>query len=982
MMKLLFTILLCLPCCVRALPPEKAIDFTTGMGKTITASRGAPKMSRDKQIFGKKSLLWDWQAGDRLTFAYSVDTSFNRAELGHVYAPAFKFYLYNTRPNNKSLSFQFFSKSAEGKAPQLVYSFEYQTNFTGWRTATVRYTDMQQHAQLPIDYYEIHAPDSGSGAFYFSTMIPSMQVYQAIPMADQYTPFMVDGEDEHRGPGAQRRHLDMIRLKIPSQNATAGQRDLCEQLDAAFKQRILDKYRKKNRSSLSESIQKLIGKFGFSYDEKGNLQGSYIIFRRELGFFPKELKESHTRETIGVQNIFWNLLPLAVQYTETESAEDKLQFEKFVLALYKLMKEQGWVSGHARGSLHNTGYNVKPYSACMYLTLPIFEKNGLRQEAAELMQWLTNAREVLMLPKGEHTSSLDYFHTYLHEQMMAILMEEKPDDRATLLKFFAQSFSMRLAQNHNNHEGGFKDDGTAFHHFAHYPNYAWGALNYASDLVALFDGTPYAVSPQAHANIKRALLTTRLYSNTYDLPNHSTGRHPFSRISLRQLEPAFWNMAKVGPVDQSSAIDPGMAAAYLRLFKNDREKIQQLESEGFKAENSPEGFWALNNAGNAILRRDQWMVSFKGYNKEVWYAEAGTGSNRFGAFFSHGAMEIVLKDGYKASGFQAEGWDWSRLPGTTAIHMPHELIALQGTAHGHNKHSLENFTGAVSNGRHGVFAQKIRDDMFVLKAKKSYFCFDNRVIALGSDIHSRNAHYPAETTLFQNALADGEGARVLAGSEIKNNPTLTKTYAPGDQQAVIARDTRGNIFVIKEGKVHLRQGLQQSHDHNTGQPNKGGFATCWIDHGRRIKGEKYNYGVLIQPGFTGTDKIIQALDYDVIQHDSTAHIVHDKSSGYIGAAVFESGSISHPQIKFVSHASIILSKMEGGTLELNLCEPDLKWEYKNARTSVLIKLQGDWRLTDTTAASIITYDAKNDLTYLEVICNMARTSSIKLSPSK
>ena len=46
-----------------------------------------------------------------------------------------------------------------------------------------------------------------------------------------------------------------------------------------------------------------------------------------------------------------------------------------------------------------------------------------------------------------------------------------------------------------------------------------------------------------------------------------------------------------------------------------------------------------------------------------------------------------------ASGYDENGWDWNRLPGTTTIHLPFELLdsPLPGTTMAHSK---ENFSGS------------------------------------------------------------------------------------------------------------------------------------------------------------------------------------------------------------------------------------------------------------------------------------------------
>ena len=69
--------------------------------------------------------------------------------------------------------------------------------------------------------------------------------------------------------------------------------------------------------------------------------------------------------------------------------------------------------------------------------------------------------------------------------------------------------------------------------------------------------------------------------------------------------------------------------------------------------------------------------------------------------------------------------------------------------------SKENFSGSSSlDGKNGMFAMKLAERDYEnftpdFVARKSVFCFDNRMVCLGTGISNSNADYPTETTLFQ-----------------------------------------------------------------------------------------------------------------------------------------------------------------------------------------------------------------------------------------
>ena len=117
-----------------------------------------------------------------------------------------------------------------------------------------------------------------------------------------------------------------------------------------------------------------------------------------------------------------------------------------------------------------------------------------------------------------------------------------------------------------------------------------------------------------------------------------------------------------------------------------------------------------------------------------------------------------------------DGWDWNRVPGATTIHLPYPELEspLPGTLMERNP---ERFSGASSlEGRNGVLAfQFIERDRKNFTpgatAHKSVFCFDNRMVFLGSGIDNDNQAYPTETTLFQLRM-DSPGEQLEVDGEI------------------------------------------------------------------------------------------------------------------------------------------------------------------------------------------------------------------------
>ena len=99
--------------------------------------------------------------------------------------------------------------------------------------------------------------------------------------------------------------------------------------------------------------------------------------------------------------------------------------------------------------------------------------------------------------------------------------------------------------------GSFKSDGGVFHHRNHYPAYAVGGLDGATNMIYLFNHTEFAVSELAHETVKNALLAMRFYCNKLNFPLSMSGRHPDGKGKLVPMHYAV--MAMAGTPDGKSA---------------------------------------------------------------------------------------------------------------------------------------------------------------------------------------------------------------------------------------------------------------------------------------------------------------------------------------------------------------------------------------------------------------------------------------------
>ncbi|MDE6499310.1 MAG: sugar lyase, partial [Rikenella sp.] len=326
------------------------------------------------------------------------------------------------------------------------------------------------------------------------------------------------------------------------------------------------------------------------------------------------------------------------------------------------------------------------------------------------------------------------------------------------------------------------------------------------------------------------------------------------------------------------------------------------------------------------MRRDGGLLTAAGHSSYLWSAEIYQGCNLYGRYLTHGSLQL-LGDGEPVSafgsGFRQEGWDWCHIPGTTAVEIPMERMEATvlnvDTCSGYEEMLLsdEAFCGGASHrGRQGAFGMILHEhDKYngSLRARKSVFVFDKRVVALGSDIENA-APGGVHTTLFQNALDE---TAALAGADSRT--TL-------DDGARLS-DRFGNVWFVPRGRICVTRGRQHSLHEETAKPTEGDFERAWIDHGEgAVRDGRYEYLMLVHPTEEQVAACTVASPYEIYAWDRTLHAVKDLPSGVYAAVAFEATDSLRggDAVTAVSSPCILLESRDGdGVLTLSVADPDL-----------------------------------------------------------
>lgn len=868
-------------------------QFENGIPSNFTLDKSSKiEITKEKFKDGTSSLKWDFKKNSTLTIKGDVGYKVFQKGKQEKARSSFVMWIYNKKPIDDKMQVQFKKKG------EIKSYFSINMNFTGWRTMWIQYDrDMSGKAEENMDEITFIAPNV-NGEIYIDQIYTSILIDPRHNARDEQVDFVNLQADSAVNSHwmALYKNYNAISQDKNIKKLTSEEVQGIKSVENRFKNDIIKKVKvnskliEKNREKLQEyltttvvSPQTVVLYKDFSKEEKSYLKDIQI---KEYGSWLREL---------------------AFMYNSTEDKKYKKEiYEIFKKGLNHLY-EQGWAKGSCQGTIHHLGYQVRElYQSIFLMKEPLLKDKNLKQ-AKEMVTWYS-AMGILYTPDREIKGvNADVLNTMLPGMLIAILLND--DDKVTASQLYQLNHYLTKSIDYApGLLGGFKEDGSMFHHMQNYPAYAKGAFEGLTPIMYYLGNTTFALDDYSFNIVKKAVLMTRVYSNTHTWLISISGRHPDDRFQIS--DEVFRYLAlgkKVGN-------DSELANAYLRLAPQGR-FAEELSSLGFKAETTPQGAWTMNMSSLQLHRRDNWLIGVKGYSRYLVGNETYIKNNLFGRYMSYGNFQI-LENSLIESGYVQQGWDWAHFPGTTAIALPIDKlkssISQVDIYSGVEEMLLsdETFSGGNSLNNNGMFAMKLHEHSKyndTHRARKSVFLFDNRVILLGSNIENKS-DYETHTTLFQNYLSDK--SNISKVEKIKNSNFIL--------------DTQNNLYKVVEGKLKYKNGLQHSLDQNKGTPTENYYEMAYINHGKNPKNQKYQYAILVKGDKEEQESFKKNSNYQVLQQDYNAHIVEDEISKMRGYALFESGDIKDKYLKSIDTPSLIFIDPNDNSLELSFVDPDLR----------------------------------------------------------
>ncbi len=926
-----------------ALKPPVFLLETAVPSQFSTSDKSPLTIVSDVNHTGNSSLRWDYKSASTLSVEADLGivppsdaSGGNGADIGYD-VNTLAFWVYQSTASTGTLRIE------AGRGQRTDAWCEMNLNFTGWRTAWIRYQDMKGKVRKDMDTLRFVAPSS-AGTLHLDQLIVNRPLRSNFPSPDRQVPFVNPGV--HTDPNQHWQDLlwfsEQAAKPLPTPAPTAAQlADL-----AAIKEAYYAAIRKQGKIT-SGAIDKLVATTdALGVPQAGVLGSGMPIVSYQDAIYPPAIAADMKRLApyINLRPFTTQMLAVAQAYDSTTDLTLKGRAADLYMRMLDYFYDQGWTDGSCQGTIHHLGYQNRFFYDSVWLMRDLLAERRRFDDVRGTLNWMVGLGKFRVGTDDAnlfYNGIMDILNTTLMGLLGSALLAEGEAAQVAhlgLLKTWIDNASTPSPGT----QGGFKPDFATFHHMGHYPAYSRDGMNGGSPVMAILAGTGFAMSQASHEQWVQSLLSMRFYSTTHDWPIALSNRHPTGDDGLSIN--AYQSMTQAGSVDGKSALDPVIGAAFLRLLPAKPGAAQttlanQLAAAGVVAEPDPTGCQVMNHAALVTQRRKNWLVSVRGHNRYLWSTEMYAGANEYGRYMTYGHVQVMSGGdpvSNAGSGFIQPGWDWNRMPGTTAIQLPFEKLISNLNPLGEETLLTDQRIGGggTIGGQNGAFLMSLHENAEYdgsFYARKSVFMFDDRVVLLGSGIVNNDRTHSTQTTLFQCNLADTsvptQDSRVGAIAQVPYS-SVEKVHAP-----VWLVDPQNVGYYVPGGQqLAVTRAVQTAPDQGASTTGTQPYAIAVLDHGTKPRSASYEYAMVVgataesMASFTADMGQSDKAAYKVLRHDDTAHVVQDKATGITAHAVFESAKkLTDGVVKAVDTPSVVLVQPDGAELVLSVTDPDLRF---------------------------------------------------------
>jgi len=312
-----------------------------------------------------------------------------------------------------------------------------------------------------------------------------------------------------------------------------------------------------------------------------------------------------------------------------------------------------------------------------------------------------------------------------------------------------------------------------------------------------------------------------------------------------------------------------------------------------------------------VHRRGAWSMGISMSSSRIKMYEGINNENKKGWYTGSGVTYLYNND---ESYYDNDYWytvDMGRLPGITVEKVSRSTARYQGEV----TTPYDTVGGVSLNKTYGAAQMELYQWESDLKARKSWFMFDDEVVCIGSGINSVSDN--SVETVVENRMIDDNSSVTVNGipvSESISKLSNTKTAHINGRN----NSNTGYYFpdgvtlnVLKDTRTHK---VDEVTDSDLGRDEENitrTFSTMYINHGKAPEDEKYAYVLLPDKTKEETESYALSSDVVILANEKDYHAVKEKNLGITAISLFENKEINVNGIHISDKGTYIICEKDG-----------------------------------------------------------------------